>query len=368
MRSLDEKKVCMGLFLDFSKAFDTIIHNILLDKLSFYGIQISAINLIGSFLKNRKQLTKYNSSLSGIAEVEKGVPQGSILGPLIFLIYINDIVYCCSDFIFTIFADDTNILITGNNIDTVREKLLHGITELEKWIKSNYLKLNVNKTHCMNFHKSRESIQFEIFNKRVNIVENIKFLGVILDNKLTWNAQATSVSLKLSQYCGILFRIRRLLSKDTLICIYNSLIFSIILYCIPIWGNSYKNVTSKVQNAQKRIIRTICFSSKYDTTGPLFKSNNLLNLSSINIYFCSIFMFKVQNSMLSINNKFGVCDSRTRQSEISFKIPIVKTTLAQNQLFFSGVKIWNSLPAEVREIKSINVFKKKLKEYLLNKQ
>jgi hypothetical protein len=191
----------IGIFLDFSKAFDTVNHKILLDKLHSYGIRGVANTWVQSYLTNRKQFTTYNGVNSSTSIIKCGVPQGSILGPILFLLYINDLGSISTLFSPIMFADDSNIFMTGNNIQTLTTRLNQQIPFLIEWLRANRLSLNLDKTHAMIFGSKvkmdTQLINIYIDGRRTEIVTSTKFLGVILDTNLTWKPHITYLASKL---------------------------------------------------------------------------------------------------------------------------------------------------------------------------
>ena len=187
--SLERKEFVIGIFLDFSKAFDTVDHAILLQKLCHYGIGGNALKWFTSYLSNRRQYVTYNGVVSAMKGISCGVPQGSILGPLLFLIYINDLCSMCKYTTPILFADDANLFCSGPDIKTMESNINNELTEISLWLKVNKLSLNIKKTHYMVFSKKktpRNELRLQIDGEAINEVYKTKFLGVIIDNKLNW--------------------------------------------------------------------------------------------------------------------------------------------------------------------------------------
>ena len=189
--SFNNKEFVIGVFLDFKKAFDTIDHDILLKKLFKYGIRGKAYNWIKSYLENRLQYVSFNDNYSSKLPITCGVPQGSILGPLLFILYINDIANISSDILPILFADDTNLFFKGSNLQSVIDKINSELIKINEWLKANKLSLNTDKTNFMIFSSSTHNdvmtnANVKINNTDISRVYSTKFLGVIIDSKLNF--------------------------------------------------------------------------------------------------------------------------------------------------------------------------------------
>ena len=290
INDIDKQDIPLGVFLDLSKAFDTLDHKILLSKLQHYGLNNNALKLCESYLSNRKQQVEFNgNTLSELTSLTTGVPQGSILGPLFFLLYINDIGHV-SDILHPIsYADDTTLYTTVDclKIESIKCKthindiINNELTKMSDWLKVNKLSLNAKKTKFMFFHhqnKKPPKLNVMIDNDPIELVNNFNFLGIIIDTSLTWKYHINKLATKLSRNCGIINRIKRFVPNEVLILLYNSLISSHLNYGISLWG--YGNC-SRIYIIQKRAIRSITCQRYNSHTEPLFKALNILKLEDI---------------------------------------------------------------------------------------
>ncbi len=274
-------KTPLTVFLDLSKAFDTLDFDILLYKLRYYGIVGTPLTLIKSYLTNRHQYVNYNNCNSDILEIKTGIPQGSILGPLFFSIYINDIIHSSNIFSFLMYADDTTLYCTLE--DFPNNNLVNSInSELNKiniWLKINKLTLNVEKTKSMLFHKRRKvnPIKLSINNSTIDQVPQFCFLGVLLDDTLSWNNHIAMITNKLSKINGILHRLKYIFPKNILLTIYKSLFVPYINFGSLVWGTKIE----RIETMQKRAIRTITHSHYIAHTEPLLKELQLLNVKDM---------------------------------------------------------------------------------------
>ena len=299
---MDNGKIPIAFFLDLSKAFDTLDHAILLTKLQHYGICESALNWFRSYLTNRSQFVDFDGTHSSCKEITTGVPQGSILGPLLFIIYMNDIQFASNILHSVLYADDTSLttplcafripLLPSHNKELSRMINLE-LDKIHEWLTLNKLSLNVSKTKFMLFHHKKRNISkiiptVEIDSIRIERVTVFNFLGLTVDENLTWDAHVNKISNKISRSIGILNRLKRFLPKSVLKTIYNSTILPHLQYCILCWG---KNI-SRLRKLQKKAIRIISISKYNAHTEPLFKCLNLLKLDDIFTYFSLKFYYK----------------------------------------------------------------------------
>ena len=253
--------------MDLSKAFDTLNHDILLKKLEVYGIRGVTLSWFSDYLSNRQQYVDFNGMSSNLLSINCGVPQGSILGPLLFLLYINDIINSTPFLSFILFADDTNIVCSHDRLDTLVRTLNQELPKVSTWFKCNKLSLNIEKTNFMNFkHASARAVDFPcniiIDNVPLERKQHTKFLGVFIDENLNWNQHIRHIITNcISRNVGILYKTKNYLPKTTLFMLYNSLILPYITYCNLVWATGAKTKIDPIHLLQKKAIR-ICTGSQ----------------------------------------------------------------------------------------------------------
>ena len=247
------------LLIDFSKAFDMVDHEILLNKLEHYGVRGSSLKWMASYLNNRKQFVTINGSDSSTKAMKFGVPQGSILGPLLFIIYINDIPNILPTAKFILYADDANIILTGSNIAEVNQQLDKLVNIIPQWVSSNGLALNLKKTKYMIFSRSKTELTGPLIlcNTAIERESESRFLGVIIDENLTWARHIQTVQSKMTRYIGIMYKLKNLLPLKARILIYHSFIQSHINYCSLVWGFAARTHIDSLFSKQKKGIRAV---------------------------------------------------------------------------------------------------------------
>ena len=254
--ALHSGKVVGGVFIDFKKAYDTVSHDILLRKLEAYGIKNNVIRLVKSYLSDRKQYVQFSDGKSDVKDVLHGVLQGSILGPLFYIIYANDFSRA-SELLFTIlFADDTSVFIEVQSCRNVCQLLNKELEKCDICIKANKPTLNLKKTHLMIFHRSRiksEGLQITIRNKNIKETNSIKFLGIIVDNKLKWHEHIIYIKNKVSRAIGIIYNARKYANKQTVKQMYYTFVFPYLIYCCEIWGNTSHTYLDPLIKCQKKL-------------------------------------------------------------------------------------------------------------------
>ena len=370
--SLDVGNIVISLFIDFKKAFDTVNHQILLRKLYAYGIRGTLLKWFEDYLTGRTQYVIYDGIKSEVKEVKCGVPQGSILGPLLFIITMNDICNV-SDLLFAImYADDTCLLINGNDLHTLIKQLNSELQCLSDWFKSNKLSLNTKKTFYMIFHRARlkntdhRNMDVIMDHSTLTKVVSLKYLGVIVDHKLNWIDHITYVKNKISKGIGIMYKARRYLNKVSLKNLYYAYIYPYFTYCIEVWGSAAKCHVNSLSLLQKKIIRIMTFSPYLAHTAPIFIDLAILPFNKIFIDRIGITMFKVEYELFPKSVTQMFTKNKDIHSHNTRNRNLLRMSTGTKNFSYHSARIWNTIASKISINVSLSQFKATLKKYLLH--
>ena len=353
IKALQNQEYVIGVFLDFSKAFDTVDHSILLTKLYHYGIRGIAHDWFKSYLSDRTQFVTYNEEKSSMLPTTCGVPQGSILGPILFLVYINDLVSVCKYSLPFLFADDTNLFTSGKVLSDLITKVNEELSNISVWLKVNKLSLNVKKTHFLIFGNKKErfdKVEITIDDKVISQEHSTKFLGVYIDDKLNWKKHIEHISKKISRGIGVLCKARRMLNLCSLKTLYYSFIYPYLMYCNHVWAAACTTNLKGIRVLQNRVISIMTSSKRFTRLEPLFEKLGILRLDDINKFLYAKFMYKWHHN--EVPSIFSDCfphikdihDHDTRQStrnEIYFNG--FKSKLSQQRFMYKAPFYWNAI-------------------------
>ena len=263
--AFEKKQSVLGIFLDISKAFDTLDHTILLHKLNNYGVRGASLNWFESYLSNRSQIVQYAGvTSSNEANISSSVPQGSILAPLLFIIYVNNFNNCLEFSSNISFADDTNVFVVDNQLQTLYEKGNQELKNIDNWMIANKLSINTNKTNCILFQtpkslliKITNNLRLKLRNDIVERVSSTPFLGVIINKNLSWKNHMEMIKQKMRAALCAVMRVRSYLSSKAMLSLYHSLLISHVRYCITNWCFGNESKTQQLQRICNKFIRLV---------------------------------------------------------------------------------------------------------------
>ena len=381
LKEIDQGYYSGVLFLDFKKAFDMVNHAILVSKLQSYKLDNLALKWFDSYLSERSQKVVLNNYESNAQAVHYGIPQGSILGPLLFLLYINDLPLYLDNSTSDLYADDTTIHCSSSSVSNINMKLNNDMKKIHDWCNDNDMVINTEKSKSMivgSCHKLQNAdSDLKILYEDILLenVENEKLLGIYIDNSLSWSEQINHMVSKISSRLGLLSRLRTYLPMEGLIMYYNGYILPLFDYCCTIWGETTYSNVERLFKLQKRAARII-LNAKYDvSSSSLFHKLGWLTIQKRIEYHKGVLMFKCVNKTAPdyLCNLFISCTNATRYSLRSAEhgnlfVPRPNSNFMKRTFHYSGTILWNSLPTSLKSMQNIDTFKIKYMQYLMNQQ
>ena len=376
---VDQKKHCGIVSLDLSKAFDSINHDLLLNKLIKLNLSTTALLWIKSYLTNRHQKTKFENYVSSSAEIKSGVPQGSIIGPLLFLIFTNDLPLAFNEKCHIMsYADDTQLIVQAENLPDLVRKIEEVINIAQNWYSSNSMKNNTGKSEILiiNAKKNLKRINIKVKdgNKIIKIHPKpfIEVLGVIIDDKLNWSKQTSAVKKKAFNCIRSIHRVNPMLPVKLRIFLYTTLVTPILDYADVIWGHCGEVQMMNLQKAQNFAIKSIVGKKKYDSTTEAFSKLKFLNLNQRQTVHEATFTLK---SLLDVNPSHINLDylelhpannnrSSRSSTERKLNLPSHKTSRFEQCPLYKTIKSWNSVPENI-PTHNIKVFKTNFQKLLI---
>ena len=372
-RLIDEKNIVFSLFIDFTKAFDTVDHQILLDKLTHYGVRGHTNDFFKSYLSNRTQYTAVNGETSSIQKVTCGVPQGSVLGPILFLVYVNDLHRCLGNTMIRMFADDTNLTLFHERSDYLKEMSLTKIKALMKWCECNKLTINWDKTYYIVFHAKNKKIgsyfnEMNVSGNTVKRVSCVKYLGIYIDELLTWRDHVSHVHKSLIRYYGIFNHIKNFINKKVIRQLYFALVYSKIKYGIELYGSCSKEQLHRIQVIQSGLLKIILNLHRRTGTNQLHLNLRLLKVE--HIYKMQLLLF-INRCMLGksttlFNSYFGYRDVQYRLRSRNLNPDFARLQVGYLSVKNIASREWNRISPSLKNKSNQLNFKKHIASYFIS--
>ena len=376
--NIDDDLLCGVCFLDIEKCFDSINHDILRRKLAQYGVNGDALQWFENYLQGRPQCVRVNNVTSESRPCTMGVPQGSILGPLLFLLYVNDFPQHVQNENCNIFADDTIIYSFGSNVHEVMTHLQGALDSAIPWYTSNRLGINADKSAMMLVGKNskvQNHVNVTINNVPVEQVNSMKYLGIHLDDNLSWDVQCDKLYRNIAGKISVLRRIRSFTKPGTLKSLYEKTVQPVFDYACTVWSNTKQGNIQKLQRAQNYAARIV--SGNFDYVN--FRSLDLLHalkwptVQERCNYFTALLMYKSINGLTPLHltdSLVRACDVHDRNTRLSnskdVHVPPHKSNILKRSFIYNDSVIWNNLPSEIKRAENLNQFTYRYKTTILN--
>ena len=359
----------IAIFLDFKKAFDTVSHEKLLQKLYTIGVRGIPLEWFRSYLSRRKIYTSIKDTTSSTLDLKSGVPQGSILGPLLFIIYINDF-HLQVDGNLLHFADDSVLIIKDSNIQTLSTKCSTDLTNVKNWLQQNNMALNTNKTYYMKFGKFPiEEWRLYYDNQQINNTNSIKYLGIHIDSKLNFKDHCKYTYNKLCRYVPVFYNIRDKLNHYNKLTLYNSFVQSTLEYGIEIYGSAKNTHQSKLKIIQNTLLKILFNFPKLYPTIKLYQDINVMTINQLKHYKMACLAWQlnynpermitknISHQYKKHNHKYNI------RNDKDYSLYFQKPTHT-NSMEFKIKLIWNELPNKIKSIKNFSAFQTEMKQHL----
>ena len=377
LEAINESELIGACFLNIKKCFDTIDHNILLKKLSKYGIINNELAWFQNYLADRSQIVACNGEVSGKEHVRIGVPQGSALGPFLFLIFINDLSQSVPGGYVNMFADDVMIYVTGKSINEIKSALQACVTGAFNWYTANRLSINSSKSNVMligsqrAIHTQSQELEIYLGDTKLEQVRSTRYLGIEVDCLFKWDCHVQNMCRSISGKLAMLSRLRPFMSQTLLSKVYSTHILPCIDYGITIWSNCNEGTKQLISRLQKRAARIVKGNFDYVNIRGADLMNDLgwQTIDMRQNYFYSTLMYKCIHGDAPVwltNQILMACeyhDVNTRNaSQMNVIVPKPKVDFFRKSLQYQGATVWNHLPLHVKESSSLHSFKKMYKQ------
>lgn len=367
VKNLNANKKCVTVFLDLAKAFDTVPHLGLISVLQNYGIRGVSLQLLESYLSERSQRVKINNTFSNDQKIKIGIPQGTVLGPILFIIYINSLLNLQNDGLTISYADDTAVVISDDSWEQVKNKTINSLSKIMDWLKTHKLTLNLNKTNYIAFsltNANRPSFdEISVDGQHIKEVASTKYLGIVIDKFLKWQPHIDYISDKIRKLIYKFYLLREFINSKTLLTIYKAFVESIVRYGILVWGGLYNNSLYKLNIIQKYILKIIYRRNRLYPSHLLF-NNDILDVRSLYLLTICSYIHTHLGTQQQVDHYYNTRNNCNRH----IKLPISHNNLNLRYVNYFGPKIYNQLPREVTSKINMKLFKSLVRGVICEKR
>lgn len=360
----------LAIFLDLAKAFDTVSFSLLCESLEDLGVRGVNLKLFKSYLENRTQYVSLNNTYSESKTISYGVPQGTVLGPLLFIIYINNLFLLNTEGQIITFADDTVIYYKDVDWIKLKKKVETDFTHIKQWFNNRILTINFEKTFFVPFSSYKNKLAtyniLEINEGgqtiRINFTSSAKYLGIFIDSHLKWDVHVEYLTKKIRSIIYLFYKVRNILETKDLKTLYYTLVNPHLTYAILGWGSILKTHLKSVEILQKRFFKIILNKNITYPSNQLLDDIEIFDIRQNYFYNVCIYMFKNKHVLHLPAHGYS-----TRQKLCNFTVQFMQKAIGQRSINFLGPKIFSSLPYEITSLNSLNKFKSECKRYILSK-
>ncbi|KAG8337802.1 hypothetical protein J6590_108775 [Homalodisca vitripennis] len=376
-KGIEKNQFIVGVYLDLARAFDFVDPYILVEKFKGYGLKGILLKWLASFSCDRRQVVRINGTMSNDCDLKYGIAQGGVLGPLMFVVYINDLLKLRIHSNIYSFADDTAIVCTGCSFDVLKFRLQKDLDSISHWLANNKLLINVNKTKCINFSYRKlasTDVLKLICHKHscvycckcdtIELVTNIKYLGLIIDSKLKWDLNIQSLNTKLRKINYLLYFTKKYIKSEYLKMLYISWFESSLRYGIVHWGGTYPTILMPLQLMQRFAVRNVCDMTRYESVSHMFMEIGILNLQQLYVF--SVLMFTVKNREM-FENKVFLRNTRASVTN-TLAMPFYKREISRKQLNYKLLEIFNKYSNVLNVVRggTLSILKRTIKAMVCN--